>query len=73
MTALGAETQMGTISEGFALELCEERPASAHRGLRRGTPGCGKTHPLCLASLRRGNKGWKLAESRRRVLRRRKD
>jgi hypothetical protein len=69
VTILGAGTQMGTIRERFALALSRTNPVLGHRELGPGTPGCGKTHPICLASLRRDKKAWTLARIRNRTTR----
>lgn len=69
VTALEAGTQMGTIRESFQLTLSKTNPVAGHRNLGPGTPGCGKTHPICLASLRRGKKGWTVTRLRNRAKR----
>jgi hypothetical protein len=63
--ALELETQMGVIRESFELAFVEKNPASGHRGLGPGTPGCGKAHALCLASVRKGKKGWRIGRRER--------
>jgi hypothetical protein len=57
----GADTQASIICECFELKLLETNPSLGHRGIGPGTPGCGRAHPLCLAFLTKGRKGWKLA------------
>lgn len=49
------------IREGFRVEIAEADPVGGHRGRGAGTPGCGEPHPLCIARLRRGRRGWTLA------------
>jgi hypothetical protein len=63
--ALELETQMGVIRESFGLAFVEKNPASGHRGLGPGTPGCGEAHALCLASVRKGMKGWTIGRRER--------
>ena len=54
------EMQMGVIRETFELALIDHHPASKHRRLGPGTPGCGRAHPVCLAAVRRRKTGWKI-------------
>jgi hypothetical protein len=51
-----AETPSGSgashflrVRESALVELVAANPTANHRGLGRGTPGCGELHPLCLA------------------------
>ena len=48
------------VREGYLLELVALDPASAHRGQKPGTPGCGSPHPFCIARLTHGRPGWKV-------------
>jgi len=55
--------------QDYFLGRARRHNAAGHRNLGPGTPGCGKTHPICLASLRRGKKGWTVTRLRNRAKR----
>ncbi|TCV86448.1 hypothetical protein [Sulfurirhabdus autotrophica] len=54
------------IKEGFALDIMATDPASGHRGIGTGTPGCGCLHSMCIARFKKGRQGWKIEEKGRR-------
>lgn len=67
MTALDPELHMGVIRESFELALIDANPASQHRRLGPGTPGCGKAHAICLAAVHRRKTGWKITRLKSRA------
>jgi hypothetical protein len=54
------------IREGFRIDVVEADPGSGHRGKGKGTPGCGRAHPLCIARIRRRRRGWEVELKARR-------
>lgn len=54
------------IRESFRLEIVGADPAADHQGKKPGKPGCGLTHQICLASLKKRGNGWKIEQRSRR-------
>ncbi len=57
---IAEEPAFTRIREGFRIEIVALDPTSGHRGKGIGTPGCGRSHPMCIARLKRGRHGWKV-------------
>ncbi|NJD54989.1 MAG: hypothetical protein FIA94_01135 [Nitrospirae bacterium] len=55
------------ILEGFRIDIVDIDPTTDHRGQGAGTPGCGCDHPVCIASLRKSRRSWKVEQLGRRV------
>lgn len=52
-------TEFSRILESACIELASEDPGANHRGMGRGTPGCGQAHPLRLGLIRRHGTRWR--------------
>jgi hypothetical protein len=49
------------IRDGYLLNVTDLDPMVGHPDSEAGTPGCGIAHPLCIAQIRKGLKGWKVS------------
>lgn len=49
------------IREAACVELSSTNPVANHRGMGRGTPGCGQAHALCLAVLSQRGLRWRIS------------
>jgi hypothetical protein len=58
------EAEPGLVRESVDLVFLESNPAIGHRHMGPRTPGCGLPHPMCLASLTKTTKGWKLLRAK---------
>jgi hypothetical protein len=61
---LGDTTEFSRILEGVQLALAQGNPAAAHRGMGAGTPGCGASHAVAIASVTRVGRRWRLTPIR---------
>ena len=63
-TDLAPSTEGGVecsrIKESVSVELLSQNPGANHQGMGPGTPGCGQSHPLCLATLGRRGQRWRV-------------
>ena len=57
-TANGVESSR--VREAAVVELLDANPGVGHRGLGPGTPGCGKSHALCLATIAKHGVRWRI-------------
>jgi hypothetical protein len=57
-------TEFSRVRESAQVELAAVDPSSNHRGMGRGTPGCGQPHALCLATLSKQGSRWRVIVSR---------
>ena len=56
------------IQEGCRVDITDIDTSSGHQGIGPGTPGCGCQHPISIASLLKGPKGWRaISRGRRRA------
>lgn len=57
----GAEdaVQFALIEETCEVELSATAPTDPHPSQKPGSPGCGESHPLAIALLRRSRSGWR--------------
>ncbi len=56
------------IQEGCRVDITDVDVTSGHEGIGPGTPGCGRQHPISIASLLKGPKGWRaISRGRRRA------
>jgi hypothetical protein len=53
-------TEFSHVLESACIELATTDPGANHRGMGRGTPGCGQAHPLRLAIIKRHGARWRL-------------
>jgi hypothetical protein len=49
------------VREAACVELSATNPDAHHRGMGRGTPGCGQSHGLCLAVLSQRGSRWRVS------------
>jgi hypothetical protein len=61
-------TEFSRIREGVCVELAGINPAENHRGMSAGSPGCGQSHALCLATLNQRDCNWRVTFSKRSLL-----
>lgn len=59
----GDTTMYSRVREGFRLEVVATDPNGAHVGEHKtstnpGTPGCGRAHALCIATVQLQRRGW---------------
>jgi len=66
--ALQAGTEFSRIREGVCIELARINPAENHRGMEAGSPGCGQSHALCLATLSQRDANWRVTPAKRSLL-----
>lgn len=57
-------TEFSRVRESAQVELAAVDPSSNHRGMGRGTPGCGQPHALCLAAVSKQGSRWRVIVSR---------
>lgn len=66
MPVPGSEAAPSLVREAAQLLLLETHPAARHRGMGPGTPGCGQSHAVALAALRRHSRdGWTVRRLKR--------
>ena len=53
-------TQFSRVLEAACIEFASVDPGANHRGIGRGTPGCGQAHPLRLAAIKRHGSRWRV-------------
>jgi hypothetical protein len=54
-------TEFSRVRESAQVEFAAVDPRSNHRGMGRGTPGCGQPHALCLMTLSKQGSRWRVA------------
>jgi len=54
-------TDYSRVREAACVEISNTNPVANHRGMGRGTPGCGQAHPLCLAVLNQRGSRWRIS------------
>ena len=54
-------TEFSRVRESTQVELAAVDPSPNHRGMGRGTPGCGQPHALCLMTLSKQGSRWRVA------------
>jgi hypothetical protein len=50
------------IQEESRVYIMDVNPNANHNAIRQDTYGCGSPHPICLARLQHGPKGWELIQ-----------
>ena len=63
----GGSNEYARLRESAKVEFIRLNPCANHRGMGRGTIGCGLAHPLCLATISKQGSRWRVAASFRRV------
>ncbi len=64
------ETEHSRVREAVCVALAGANPGAGHSGTGAGTPGCGRSHALCLATITQHGAHWRVARAKRSVLRR---
>ena len=60
-------TEFSRVRETVIVELQNSNPNLGHRGRGPGTPGCGKQHLLCLATLSQQGSQWRAVSGQRTI------
>jgi hypothetical protein len=60
------ETEFSREQESVRLGLASVNPSLGHSHMGPGTPGCGQSHALCLATIRQNGTHWRVAPVKRR-------
>lgn len=64
------DPQFSRVREAVRVELATTHPGAGHSGIGPGSPGCGRSHALCLATISQHGAHWRAAPAKRSVLRR---
>jgi hypothetical protein len=56
--------EFSRVCESACIELSATNPAASHRGIGRGTPGCGQPHAVCLGMLSQRGTRWRISTRR---------
>lgn len=62
------EAGFSRVREAVRLELTRANPALGHSRMGPGSPGCGQSHALCLATISQHGTAWRVARARHHVL-----
>ena len=68
--SLQGEPEFSRVREAVRVELGSANPVAGHSGMGPGSPGCGQSHALCLASISQHGAHWRVAPAKRSVLHR---
>jgi hypothetical protein len=68
--SLAGEVELSRVRETVRLSLVSVHPGAGHSGMGPGTPGCGQSHPLCLATISPHGENWRVTPARGSLLRR---
>ena len=68
--SLQGESEFSRLQEAVRVELGSANPVAGHSGMGPGSPGCGRGHALCLASISQNGTHWRVVPARRSVLHR---
>lgn len=68
--SLQGETEFSRERESVRLGLAGVNPGIGHSHMGPGSPGCGQSHALCLATLSQDGAHWRVAPARHKTLRR---
>lgn len=68
--SLEGEAEFSRVREAVLVELACANPDAGHSGMGPGSPGCGQSHALCLATIRQHGSHWRVAPAKRGVLHR---
>lgn len=64
------EVQFSRVHESFKVGLASVNPSAGHAGMGSGSPGCGQSHALCLATISLIGTRWRIVPAKRSILRR---
>ncbi len=62
------ELQFARIREAVRVGLACTNPGAGHSGMSTGSPGCGQSHALCLATVSLHGTHWRIAPAKRAIL-----
>ena len=68
--SLQGEPEFSRVREGVRVELVCANPAAGHSGIGPGSPGCGQSHALRLATISQHGTHWRVASAKRGALHR---
>ena len=68
--SLPSEPEFSRVREAVRVELGSANPVAGHSGMGPGSPGCGQSHALCLASISQHGAHWRVAPATRSILHR---
>ena len=68
--SLQGEPEFSRVREAVRVELASVNPGTGHSGMGPGSPGCGQSHALCLATISQRGTHWRVAPARRSALHR---
>ena len=63
--SLQDEPEFSRVREAVCVELVRANPAAGHSGMGPGSPGCGQSHALCLATISQRAARWHVAPAKR--------
>ena len=71
LPSMTGDLEFSRVRETVRVTLVSVNPGAEHSGMGPGSPGCGQSHPLCLATISPHGENWRVAPARRNLLRRR--
>jgi hypothetical protein len=70
LPSLQGEPEFSCVREAVALQLASINPGAGHSRMGPGSPGCGLSHALCLATISRNGTYWRVSPASRKALHR---
>jgi hypothetical protein len=70
LPSLQDEPEFSRVREAVSLKLASVNPGLGHSRMGPGTPGCGLSHALCLATISQKGVHWRIAPAKRKALHR---
>jgi hypothetical protein len=70
LPSLQGEPEFSRVREAVGLKLASVNPGLGHSRMGPGTPGCGLSHALCLATISLNGAHWRIAPAKRKALHR---
>ena len=67
LPSLQGETEFSRMREAVRLELASVNPGLGHSHMGPGSPGCGRSHALCLATISQKGTHWHVAPAKRKA------
>jgi hypothetical protein len=64
--SLQGETEFARVREAVRLEMASVNPGLGHSGIGPGSPGCGQSHAMCLATISQNGTHWRVAPAKHR-------
>jgi hypothetical protein len=69
LPSLQSDTEFSRVREAVRVELASVNPGIGHSRMGPGSPGCGQSHALCLATITQNGTHWRVAPTRTRFRR----